>query len=78
MAVDRESLATEADLYIEPGSIDSFEQRFDVTYTYSDGITTKGFVVAHTHTSDKLKIDAGERPARPAPWPPVPRGERRA
>ncbi len=58
VAVDREALATEAELYLEPGSVDSFEQRFDVTYTYADGIKTKAFVVAHTHTSDKAKINS--------------------
>lgn len=58
VAVDRDALAAEAELYIEPGSIDSFGQKFDVTYTYADGITAKESVVAGTRTSDKLKLNA--------------------
>lgn len=61
LAIARADLAPEAELYIEPAAIDSFGQKFDVTYTYNDGITTKASVTATTHTSDRRKIDRSVR-----------------
>jgi len=76
VAIERDSLATQAEIYIEPAAIDAFGQRFDVTYTYADGVTTKAFVVARTHTSDKEKLVRNadgtaktEEPAAPASTP---------
>lgn len=62
LAIARNELATEADLYLEPDAIDSFDQKFEVTYTYSDDSTAKASVTATTHTSDQLKVDKGQQP----------------
>jgi hypothetical protein len=59
LAISRADMASEAELYIEPASEDSFQQKFDVTFTYNDGTTSAASVVATTHTSDKAKVDSG-------------------
>lgn len=56
VAVARADLAPEADLYLEPPADDAFGQKFDLTYTYNDGVTAKSSVTATTHTSDKTKV----------------------
>ncbi len=62
LAIARAELATECEVYLEPASIDSFGQKFEVTYTYNDGTTAKSSVVATSHTSDKKKIDRASNP----------------
>jgi hypothetical protein len=69
VAVARAELATEAELYIEPAAVDAMGQAFEVTYTYSDGISTKAAVVATTHTSDQRKLDRAARPGSVAAKP---------
>jgi hypothetical protein len=57
LAIARADLAPEAELYLEPASVDSFGQKFEVKYTYTDDIAATASVVATTHTSDQRKID---------------------
>jgi hypothetical protein len=59
LAIARSTLAPQADLYIEPPADDCFGMKFDVTFTYEDGATTKSNVTATTHTSDQTKFDRG-------------------
>lgn len=77
LAIARTDLATEADLYLEPDAIDSFDQKYEVTYTYSDDSTTKASVTASTHTSDQLKVDKGQQPGQ-APVAAAPSGPSKA
>lgn len=65
LAIVRSELATEAELYIEPDSLDSYEQTFEVTYTYADGSTAKSNVTATTHTSDQRKLEGAAQAAQP-------------
>ncbi len=58
LAIARADLAADAELYIEPAA-DSFGQKFDATFTYNDGSTTRSSVVGATHTSDQLKLENG-------------------
>lgn len=77
LAIARTDVAAEADLYLEPDAIDSHDQKFEVTYTYSDGSTTKSSVTATTHTSDQLKVDKGQQPGQ-APVAAAPTGPAKA
>ncbi|HEX3727872.1 MAG TPA: hypothetical protein VHV08_16585, partial [Pirellulales bacterium] len=65
LAVARDEVAPQADLYLEPAGDDSFGKTFDLTFTYGDGSTSKSSVTATTHSSDQLKLD-GTRQAAPA------------
>ncbi len=69
LAVVRSDVASEAELYLEPDSLDAFEQTFEVQYTYGDGSTAKSSVVASTHTSDQLKLDKSAQPGVAAAAP---------
>ena len=73
LAIARTDVASEADLYLEPPAEDSYDQKFDATFTYNDGTTTTATVKATTHTSDQLKVDSGTKPgqvvAKPAAGP---------
>ncbi len=64
LAIAREDLAAEAEIYLEPPAGDSFGQKFEVTYTYSDGSTTKAMVLGGTHTSDAQKVDRAVQPGQ--------------
>jgi hypothetical protein len=61
LAIARSETAPEAELYLEPPGLDSFGQKFEVTYTYDDGIKVMAAVMATTHTADKLKLDRAAR-----------------
>lgn len=69
LAIARADLAPEAELYLEPAAIDSFNQEFQVTFTYNDGAKTKASVVATTHTSDGRKINRRARAGSKEPPP---------
>lgn len=64
LAIAREDMAAEAEIYLEPPAGDSFGQTFEVTYTYNDGSTTKGTVLGGTHTSDAQKVDRAVQPGQ--------------
>ncbi|MBI3839433.1 MAG: NPCBM/NEW2 domain-containing protein [Planctomycetia bacterium] len=64
LAIARADLAAEAELYLEPASIDSFGLKFDLTATYGDGTTSKSSTTATTHTSDQLKVDRATQPGQ--------------
>ena len=64
LAIAREDMAAEAEIYLEPPAGDSFDQKFEVTYTYNDGSTAKAAVMAGTHTSDAQKVDRAVQPGQ--------------
>jgi hypothetical protein len=64
LAIARADLATDAELYLEPASSDTFGLKFDLTVTYSDGATSKASTTATTHTSDQLKVDRATQPGQ--------------
>jgi hypothetical protein len=64
LAIAREDMAAEAEIYLEPPAGDSFGQKFEVTYTYNDGSTAKATVLAGTHTSDAQKVDRAVQPGQ--------------
>ena len=64
LAIARADLAPQADLYLEPAADDSFGMKFDLTFTYNDGSTTKLSTTASTHTSDQAKVDRNAQPGK--------------
>ncbi len=66
LAVARAALAPDADMFLEPASIDSFGMTFDLTFTFADGMSSKASVQANTHTSDQTKIDRAVEPGQPS------------
>jgi hypothetical protein len=66
VAVARMDRAVETELYLEPPADDSYGQKFEATYTYDDGSTSKASVTATTHTSDQLKVDGAVQPGQVA------------
>ncbi len=64
LAIARADLASEAELYLEPASVDAFGLKFELTVTYSDGATSKSSTTATTHTSDQLKVDRATQPGQ--------------
>ncbi len=64
LAVERSATDRKADLYLEPAADDSFGMKFEATFTYDDGSTTKATVSGTTHTSDKQKLDSGAKPGQ--------------
>ena len=64
LAIARADLAPEADIYLEPPSVDCMGLSFDVTFTYADDATSKMNVSATTRTSDQLKVDRATQPGQ--------------
>jgi hypothetical protein len=62
LALERSESAPQADLYLEPPTDDCFGIKFEATFTYEDGSTSKAEVTATTHTSDQAKVNAAAKP----------------
>lgn len=60
VAVQRIGQASAADLFFEPPARDLFESDLELTVTFEDNSTAKATIKATGHTSDSLKVDAGE------------------